>query len=55
MFDVIRFFIKVLWATYSECSKVKAYYKSCFDFVVVVGIVIYAIVFVCGLAEDFKD
>ena len=47
MFDVLEFFIKVLWATYSECSQVKANYEACLDFVVVVGVEMYVIVFVC--------
>ena len=47
MLDVFKFFIKVLWSTYSEWSKVKAYYEACFDFVVV-GVEMYVIVFVCG-------
>ena len=55
MFDVFKFFIKVLWATYSECFEVKAYYKACFDFVVMVGVEMHVIVFVCGFAVDFKS
>ena len=55
MYDVFRFFIKVLRATYSECSLVKAYYEACFDFVVVVEVEINVIVFVCGFTVDFKS
>ena len=55
MFNVFKFFIKVLWATYSECSEVKVFYAACFDFVVVVGVEMYVIVFVCGFAVDFKS
>ena len=54
MFDELKFFIKILWATYSECSYVKAYYQACFDFVVV-GVEMYVIVFVCGFVIDFKS
>ena len=55
MFNVFKFFINILWATYSECSYVKAYYKACFDFIVVVGLETYVIIFVCGFAVDFKS
>ena len=55
MFDVFKLFWKVLWTTYSECSKVKAYYKVCFDYVVVVGVEMYVIVSVCGFAVDFTS
>ena len=55
MFDVFKFFIKVLWATYSECSSVKVYYEACFEFDVVVGVEMCVIVFACGFAVDFKS
>ena len=50
MFDVFKFFIKVLLATYSECFSVRAYYEACFDFVVLVGVEMCVIIFVCGFA-----
>ena len=49
MFDVFKFFIIVLLATYSECSKIKAYYKVCYDFVAVVEVEMYVIVLFVGL------
>ena len=55
MSDVFKFFVKVLWTTYSESSNVKAYFKACFDFAVVVGIEMYIIVFVWGFAVDFNS
>ena len=55
MFDVFKFFVKVLWATYSEWSQVKANYKASFDLVVLVGVEIYVIISVCGFAADFKS
>ena len=50
MFDVFKFFVKLLWATYSA---VKAYYKACFDFVVVVGVEMHVVV--CWFVVDFKS
>ena len=38
MFNVLKFFILVLWATYSKYSYVKANYEAGFDFVIVVGV-----------------
>ena len=55
MFNVFKFFIKVLWATYSECFYVKVNYEYCFDYVVVVRVEMYVIVFICGFAVDFKS
>ncbi len=55
MFDVFKFFIKVFWAIFYECSEVKAYHKACYDFVVAVGVEINVIVSVCGFAVDFKS